>query len=264
MRSPSTASRRLAILLPPSEGKAPGGSGAPWGPGTMALPDLDADRATVLAALDAALRSAGAEPVSAAPTAPAIERYAGVLYQELAYREQSPSLRGKVDRSVLVLSGLWGAVRPRDPLPAYRLKMGASLPGLGKLSTWWRPRLTAALQAPLRNRVVWDLLPGEHAAAWSPGEVPLARRITVRFVDGGGRTVSHWNKLLKGALVRHVLEHRITDPAALADFEHPSGYRLDPAASILDDPVAAVVLRASRSHQQAAITDPGAGRPGAR
>jgi cytoplasmic iron level regulating protein YaaA (DUF328/UPF0246 family) len=228
--------RAPAILLPPSEGKSPGGRGRAWAPGTLALPDLDADRAAVLAAL-------GGE-VAAAPTTPVIARYTGVLYQELAYATLPVALRRRVDRSVLVFSGLWGVVRPRDPVPAYRLKMGASLPGLGKLSTWWRPRLTAALAPALRGRVVWDLLPAEHAAAWSPAEVPVARRITVRFVDAGGRTVSHWNKLLKGALVRHVLAEGITDPGALADFEHPSGYRLDPAASDLDGPVAAVVLRA--------------------
>ena len=32
------------ILLPPSEGKAPGGSGAPWSPGSMSV-DLDDRRA---------------------------------------------------------------------------------------------------------------------------------------------------------------------------------------------------------------------------
>jgi len=36
--------------------------------------------------------------------------------------------------------------------------------------------------------------------------------------------VSHWNKLLKGALVRHLLAHPLDDPDGLADFEHPEGY----------------------------------------
>ncbi len=36
--------------------------------------------------------------------------------------------------------------------------------------------------------------------------------------------MSHWNKLLKGALVRHLLAHPLDDPDGLADFEHPEGY----------------------------------------
>ena len=40
----------------------------------------------------------------------------------------------------MIVSGLWGAVMPTDPVPAYRLKMSATLPKLGKLSAWWRER----------------------------------------------------------------------------------------------------------------------------
>ena len=40
-------------------------------------------------------------------------------------------------------------------------------------------------------------------------------------------TVNHWNKLLKGALVRYILETGADDPKALAKFRHPEGYRYD-------------------------------------
>ena len=88
--------------------------------------------------------------------------------------------------------------------------------------------------------MVWDLLPGEHRAAWAPGPIATAAGpalvISVRFLDesapqGGERrftTVSHWNKLLKGALVRHVLSHQLVDPEGLSTFRHPEGYVLDP------------------------------------
>ena len=59
---------------------------------------------------------------------------------------------------------------------------------------------------------------------------------SVRFLDEGPRqrgtrsftTVSHWNKLLKGALVRFVLSTGADGPDALARFDHPEGYVLDP------------------------------------
>ena len=40
------------------------------------------------------------------------------------------SVRRGVDRQVVIFSGLWGAVRPTDQIPDYKLKMGAALPGL--------------------------------------------------------------------------------------------------------------------------------------
>ena len=36
--------------------------------------------------------------------------------------------------------------------------------------------------------------------------------------------VNHWNKLLKGSLVRHVLSTQLRDPEGLAAFTHPEGY----------------------------------------
>jgi hypothetical protein len=210
---------RTVILVPPSEAKAPGGDGPPWHPGSGILPSLDADRRRVLRALGAG--------VAKAPTLPAIERYTGVLHRELAWSTLPPAAKRRGRASLLVVSGLWGVVAPDDPIPHYRLKMSASLSPLGRLSTWWRPRLTAALAQHLEGALVWDLLPIEHAAAWDPVAVPSKRRVRVRVVDREGRTVGHWNKLVKGALVRRLLVEGAGDPAAFDGWEHGSGSRVE-------------------------------------
>jgi cytoplasmic iron level regulating protein YaaA (DUF328/UPF0246 family) len=233
---------RLAILLPPSEGKAVGGREPPWSPGACGLTALDEARAEVVAALAAATGAHMAHE----PTLPAIERYTGVLYRALDWPSLPATARRRGRATVLTFSGLWGAVAPADPIPYYKLKMSTTLAPLGRLSSWWRPHLTAALGPRLRGRTVWDLLPAEHAAAWQPAEVPMARRLTVRFVDAEGRTVSHWNKLLKGALVRHLLVEPTVDPDDLAGWRHPLGYRYDRRASQLDADPGVVVFRERR------------------
>lgn len=229
---------RSLILLPPSEGKAPGGDGPPWAPGTMAHAELDGARRRVLAALG---RS---HPAATGPTCPAIERYTGVLYRELDAASLRGTARTRLRRDVRIVSGLWGLVAPADPIPDYRLKMSARLEPLGRLSSWWRPQLTAALAPMVRGAVVWDLLPNEHAAAVDWSVLAPRRRVTVRFVDADDRTVSHWNKLLKGSIVRWLAETGSRDPLALADLDHPQGYRLDPAATVDDGRSVALVLRA--------------------
>lgn len=226
------------ILLPPSEGKATGGEGPPWMPSTMADGALDDDRKVVLA--EAA--RVGAVEVGG-PTLPAIERYTGVLYRELAWSTLPAAARRRGGARVRIVSGLWGLAAPTDPIPQYRLKMSARLDGLGRLSTWWRPRLSPVLAARSRGAVVWDLLPGEHEAAMAWAAASPARRVTVRFVDREGRTVSHWNKLLKGALVRWLLTAQPAGPEDLVHFDHPLGYRFDRRASALEGTDAAVVLR---------------------
>ena len=62
---------------------------------------------------------------------------------------------------------------------------------------------------------MWDLLPLEHSAAVTWGEVDPFQRVTVRFVDAQGKTISHWNKLLKGSLVRWLVTTGTTDVDAL-------------------------------------------------
>lgn len=228
------------VLIPPSEGKATGGDGPVWAPGQMADAGLDRHRKVVLRAA----RAAGATPRRAGTRA-AMQRYTGVLYGELDWASLPAAARRLGEQRVRTVSGLWGLVAPADPLPPYRLKMSASLPETGRLASWWWPRLAAALGPLVEGAVVWDLLPNEHAAAVDWGSLEPAQRVTVRFLDEQGRTVSHWNKLLKGSLVRWVLTERPSGPADLAAFDHPLGYRLDPAATVVDGTTAAVVLRAS-------------------
>ncbi|MGZ4704859.1 MAG: YaaA family protein [Acidimicrobiales bacterium] len=251
--------RTPLLLLPPSEGKAAGGSGDPWEPGSMIAPELDDRRRAAMAALARAMKGSGVRrakllgvkgvaleaataanlDVATAPTCRAIDRYTGVLYDALAYGSRPAPIRRRIDAQVRIFSGLWGLVAPGDPIPDYKLKMGASIGRLGKLSTWWRPAVTAALADEVAGRTVWNLLPNEHAAAWapdlSPGPASPSAVISVRFFDTvvrGGRpelvSVAHWNKLLKGALVAHVVTEQLTDPSGLCHFAHPLGYRFAP------------------------------------
>jgi len=249
------------ILLPPSEGKASGGEGQPWSPGTMVL-DLDDGRAVVLDALVRAMRGSEAargkllgvkssalaaateadRHARSAPTMPAIERYTGVLYDALDHRSLGATRRRRLDASVLIFSGLWGAVAPADPIPDYKLKMGASLLRLGKLSAWWRNDLSAAIAERAAGRTVWNLLPQEHAAAWeAPGGLAqYSARFLERRADGSLAAVSHRNKFLKGALVRFLLANPGAGPDDLSGWELPVGYRFD-AARTEDDRGATVL-----------------------
>jgi uncharacterized protein len=250
----------VLILVPPSEGKAKGGDGPSWAAGTSQFDALDRPRRTVMAALQkglgedpAALLGVKGDALAAAvradravrrsPTMPAIERFSGVLYDALDARTLSARARRRLDDRVVILSGLFGALGPADPIPDHRLKMSASLPGVGKLSTFWRPHLDAALAPRIAGATVWDLLPNEHAAAWSggPSDGRTGRRIVVRFLDDVERdgerrlvTVSHWNKLLKGALVRHLLTTGADDTAALATFTNSQGYAYRPDLTVVE------------------------------
>ena len=258
------------ILLPPSEGKSSGGNGTPWSKTSQSFPELESARKDVIKALKSAMKAPIAErskllgvgesktgeatkanlSVDTGKTLPAIERYTGVLYDALDYGTLSAKLKKRVDSQVVIFSGLWGMVRPGDLIPDYKLKMGAKLPSLGKLSTFWKPLISESL-TPATSGVVWDLLPNEHSAGWDPS-IPDAR-IRVSFLDDVVKnkkrtlvTVSHWNKLLKGSLVRFLVESQIDDPSGLKGFKHPEGYVYKPNLSTEDGSFVDVFLVAKR------------------
>ena len=218
------------LLLPPSEGKAEGGNRrrAPWTPEAGSFgAGLGDRRVAVVDALLAAhggdekllgvrgehllrAQSANTSLIGAA-TLPAWQRYTGVVWDHLDPATLAPAAR----KQIVVVSGLLGLVRGDDPVPDYRLKLGANLRPLGKLSTWWREALTAELERVARRRFVVDLLPQEHRAALVLDGVD---GLSLTLVDPTGKPGGHFAKAAKGELARAIL----TDGTSVIEsWRHP-------------------------------------------
>lgn len=220
----------MLILLPPSEGKTP----APHGPAvdweSLSFPALNAYRAKVLEALgtvsaheDAlALLGVGASlkgdverntRLRAEPAAPAHQVYSGVLYDALGFKSLTATQRRKATESVLVVSALWGAIGFGDHVPAYRLSMGTALPDVGRLASFWKPQLSAALAERTEGELLVDCRSSTYAAAWTP---PAPQTVAVNvFTEANGKrtVVSHFAKHTRGEFARHLLTRRGKAPA---------------------------------------------------
>ncbi len=134
---------------------------------------------------------------------------------------------------VLVWSGLWGAVRLTDPIPAYRLSGAVTLPGPGRLASFWREPLRKALAGPTRDGLVLDLRSGTYAASWNG---PPGRTAAIRVVheQGDTRTVaSHFNKATKGRLLRALAESDAVPESIdeLVDAIRAVGFRVEPVVA---------------------------------
>ncbi|MFB7271256.1 peroxide stress protein YaaA [Streptomyces sp. NPDC056244] len=250
----------MLVLLPPSEGKAPSGRGASLKLESLSLPGLAPARAAVLDGLvelcagdgekarevlglseglrgevakNAELRTAG--------TRPAGEIYTGVLYDALGLATLDTAARRRAGKSLLVFSGLWGAVRIGDRIPPYRCAMGVRLPGLGALGSYWREPMEAVLPEAAGGGMVLDLRSSAYAAAWRPTGELAARTATVRVlhsqtdpVTGAEKrsVVSHFNKATKGRIVRDLLTAgaRPKNPAALVETLRDLGHTVEATA----------------------------------
>lgn len=250
----------MLVLLPPSEGKAAGGSGAPLKPESLSLPGLAEARAAVLEelvelcvgdelkarevlGLSEGLRGEVAKnaELRCAVARPAGEIYTGVLYDALGLADLPAGARELAEESLLVFSGLWGAVRVTDRIPSYRCSMGVKLPGLGALGAYWRGPMASVMPEASGDGLVLDLRSSAYASAWRPKGEPAGRTATVRVLHSqmvGGvekrSVVSHFNKATKGRLVRDLLVAGAVpgSPAELVTALRDLGYVVEAEAPV--------------------------------
>ncbi|MFI2036105.1 peroxide stress protein YaaA [Streptomyces bottropensis] len=236
----------MLVLLPPSEGKAPSAGGAPLKLEALSLPALngareavigelvdlcagDEDKAREVLGLSEGLRGEVAKNAEllTAGTRPAGQVYTGVLYDALDLATLETAAKQRAARSLLVFSGLWGAVRVTDRIPSYRCSMGVKLPGLGALGTHWRTPMASALPEAAGGGLVLDLRSSAYTAAWKPKGEVAGRTATVRVLHAPTRkVVSHFNKATKGRIVRSLLSAGIAPkgPAELVEALRDLGY----------------------------------------
>jgi uncharacterized protein len=219
----------MLILLPPSESKSPD-----LGEGVFRVlePDLVKDVEGVLRHLRHVKKSdrpglyktkdaVKAErfhqlnlDVLEAPCLPALERYAGVVYENFDYA--SLRCRKRASASIYIVSGMFGLIGGGRRIPDYKLPLD---PWLTK---YWRDINTQRLAAIAQGIPVLSLLPQTHAKA-----IGYTNLLTVDFKTAGGKkSAGHFGKAIKGKFVRWLVMNDIQGVESFKDFEE-DGYRWD-------------------------------------
>ncbi|KQZ87452.1 hypothetical protein ASD62_17875 [Phycicoccus sp. Root563] len=208
----------MLILLPPSESKTGRSRGRPVDPGTLSFPELTDTRRAVLDAVakvsahPSAAEVLGVSPnltaeiarntvLDSAPSLPASRVYSGVLYDALGHASLDPAAKRRANRWVVVVSALYGAVRPTDAIAPYRLSMAVNLPGIGPLASAWKPELAQVLPELAGRGLVVDCRSSTYAAAWTPQGALADRWVQVR-VPGA----THMAKHTRGLVTRHLCQ----------------------------------------------------------
>ena len=214
----------MLILLPPSEGKSAPAKGKKLALSTLTCAsELSKPRSQVLESLvklaqgpqKKASDTLGLTPglageikvdsgLMTAQCSPALEVYSGVLYEALGWSSLPTPVRKRAEDQLLVISALFGALRPLDAIPAYRLSMDVTLPRVGGLSAFWKKHLTIAL-AGLDSAPVIDMRSQTYATAWVPNPANTAQVRVFLEKNGKRSVISHMAKLTRGEVARELL-----------------------------------------------------------
>ena len=187
---------------------------------------------------------------------PAALAFAGDTYQGLeAASLDADDLRFAQDR-LCILSGLYGLLRPLDAIAPYRLEMGSRLATEkgANLYAYWGDKIARALNAQaaeMKSETLINCASVEYFSAVDRGALSL-QVITPQFFEdkpGGPKIVSFYAKKARGAMARFIIERRLTDPAAILDFDL-GGYAYAADLSTADKP--AFVRNAEAASQSAA------------
>jgi cytoplasmic iron level regulating protein YaaA (DUF328/UPF0246 family) len=152
----------------------------------------------------------------------------------------------RAQKTLRILSGLYGLLRPLDLILPYRLEMGTRLPNPrgADLSAYWRPRVTDVLRADLEASpgpaVLVNLASREYFGAVDE-EALGARVVAPVFLDvaaagGEPKIISFHAKRARGAMAGWLVRERVDRLRDLPAFDG-LGYRYDPERSAPDAPV---------------------------
>lgn len=174
---------------------------------------------------------------------PALLTFNGDVYQGMDIARFGERDFTEAGKTVRILSGLYGVLRPLDLMQPYRLEMGTKLTTDrgDTLYDFWGHQITEMLNADLAASpgpdVLINLASVEYFTAVQADDID-GRIIAPRFLDehdSGYRVISFFAKRARGAMAAWLVRNRVRTLKAIRDFDG-LGYRYAPDRSTSSEP----------------------------
>ncbi len=208
----------LYTLFSPSEGKNSGGTDLPAKEPLFG----NSPRETILTTYNDIVNSGDMEQIQAlfgikkereiisyiqelftAPKMAAIERYSGVAFGYLDYKNLSPTAQAYLQKQVIIFSNLYGSILGGDMIANYKVKQGNSI---GEIvpEKFYKERFSYQLDLLLMDHEILDLRAGYYDKFYKSKQ----NYTTLKFLKNG-KSVSHWAKAYRGIVLQALAKNNI-------------------------------------------------------
>lgn len=160
----------------------------------------------------------------------AILAFSGAVYQGLKAEKFTDGQLKFAQEHLIMLSGLYGILRPLDLIQPYRLELGIKFKNSkgSDLYAFWREVITSYLIQALnsdKDRTLINLASKEYYSVIDFSKLP-ARIITPIFKDyknGAYRIITIYAKRSRGLMSKYIIENELEDCNRLKEFDE-EGY----------------------------------------
>lgn len=176
---------------------------------------------------------------------PACLMFAGDTYVGLDAGTLSKKDLAYAQDHLLIISGLYGKLRPLDLVRPFRLDMGTRLanPKGADLYAYWGSKIADAIAAQMKATKAKALVNLASVEYFKAARADLLAERGVRIItpsfkeirdNGEIKVMSLFAKRARGAMARWIIENRVTDPQRIKTF-NVDGYTFQPGASDGDE-----------------------------
>ena len=164
--------------------------------------------------------------------------FVGEAYRGLDARSLNVDALQYSQKTLRILSGLYGVLKPLDIIQAYRLEMGTGIKfnGQKSLCEFWKEKITRSLHKAVKqspgDKILINLASKEYSSAINFGTLNC-KVVNVSFYEeknGTPRMVTVYAKKARGLFARFIIVNKIQNADDLKAFES-EGYYFDSRSS---------------------------------
>ncbi|RUA09540.1 MAG: peroxide stress protein YaaA [Fusobacteria bacterium] len=154
----------------------------------------------------------------------AIYSYNGISFKQLELKKYNTDQLNYLNSNLIILSALYGVVRPLDCIKEYRLDMTMKLLKDQTLYNFWKDKIKDYFD---EDELIINLASKEFSKMVSK---PMINIDFKEYKNGNYKSISSYSKKGRGMMLNFMIKNRITNIEKIKEF-NLDGYKLNPTLS---------------------------------